>query len=80
MTAHHSRKQQICAAMDSTGRPFAEISRLADDLDRVLSDHPPLSRFGMGLSRTLVATPTLARALLAVRLPENLCASPKAIY
>jgi hypothetical protein len=56
MTATHSRKHQIRAAMEATGRSFVEISRLADDLNRVLDDHPWLSTFGMGLSRTLGAT------------------------
>jgi hypothetical protein len=56
MTADNVRKQLIRAAMDATGRSFAEISRLANDLDRVLCDQPSLSTFGMGLSRTLGVT------------------------
>jgi hypothetical protein len=56
MTANHSRKRQIRTAMEATGRPFVEISRLAEDLNRVLDEHPRLSTFGLGLSRTLGTT------------------------
>jgi hypothetical protein len=42
--------------MEATGRSFVEISRLADDLNRVLDDHPRLSTNGMGLPSAYGAT------------------------
>ncbi|KAA0115269.1 hypothetical protein CIW51_18695 [Mycolicibacterium sp. P9-22] len=41
----------IRSIVDQTGRPYVEISRLADTFDKTLDEHPRLTSFGMGIYR-----------------------------
>src|SRR5258705_1895346 len=56
MTANRSLKELIRAAVEASGRSYAEIARLCTDFDEVLRKHPRLTSFGMGIYRGRAAS------------------------
>ncbi|WP_454232223.1 hypothetical protein [Mycolicibacterium fortuitum] len=51
MTTNRSHKELVRAAVDATGRNYAEMARLAKQFDTTLEQNPRLSANGLGLSR-----------------------------